>query len=217
MEKKSSLKKQTIFTHEQELLPLSVVPPDPSALSPLRISKQRVMEELSDKSRLAGDGNFYQINSEDQRFLTTNTKFYPPLYYDPSQPPRRDLVSDAEQDFRKREYRRQQRNARLQANLDVTRVRLEYDELDKRARELNCLSRKVEDKIRYQTAILIEDMKSFRKMPLQRAGKKQNITQSDKMFGGHQDRFTVGVVQENRDFLTTYSSSFKPDVFTQTV
>lgn len=175
-------------------------------------SQLKVMEELSDNSRQQG-GSHYQINSEDRRFLTTNAKYYPQILYEPSKPPRREILSEAEADSKQREYRRQQRFARKEANMDVTRVRLEYEEVNARVKELNRMASKNEDKLRYQTHILLDDLKSFKQMPLERIGRRPNLLLSDKIFGGQLDKQTTGVVPENRDFFTTYSSSFTKDVF----
>ena len=175
-------------------------------------SQLKVMEELSDKSRQEG-GNHYQINSEDRRFLTTNAKYYPQILYEPSKPPRREILSEAEADSKKREYRRQQRFARKEANMEVTRVRLEYEEVNSRVKELNRMASKNEDKLRYQTHILLDDLKSFKQMPMERIGRRPNLLLSDKIFGGQLDKQTTGVVPENRDFCTTYSSSFTKDAF----
>jgi len=78
------------------------------------------------------------------------------------------------------------------------------------------MASKNEDKIHYQTAILIEDLKAFKQIPFERAGRRPNLTLADKIFGGQLDRHTTGVAPENRDFQTTYSSSFVKDVFNAT-
>ena len=178
-------------------------------------TKHKVLEELSDNSRQHG-GTYYQVNSEDKRFLTTNAKFYPEVIYEPSKPPRRDIISEAETDAQKREYRRQQRYARKEANLEVTRVRLEYEDLNRQVMELNRMSAKNEDKIRYQTHILLQDLRSYKQIPFERAGRRKNLALSDKIFGGQLDKQTTGVVPENRDFHTTYSASFTKDAFNNT-
>lgn len=175
-------------------------------------SKLRVLAELTDKSSDLG-GRFYQVDSEDRRFLTTTSKFYPPIIYEPSQPPRRVLVSEADMDTQKRNYRRQQRHARKEANLDVTRTRLEYEDLDKQVKELNRMASKNEDKIRYQTNILLEDLRTFKQLPFQRAGRRPNLPMADRIFGGQLDRNTTGVVADNRDFHTTYSANYTNEAF----
>ena len=70
------------------------------------------------------------------------------------------------------------------------------------------MAQKMDDRIRYQTSILLEDLKNYKQVPFARAAKKPNINLSDKMFGGQLERQTVVVVAENRDFATTYSSSY---------
>ena len=216
-----SLRQKTLLFQRPEEFSIPITLPSASNTRPntggesnlSRSSSQlKVLEELSDNSRQQG-GTHYQMNSEDRRFLTTNAKFYPQILYEPSKPPRREILSEAEADSKQREYRRQQRFARKEANLDVTRVRLEYEEVNSRVKELNRLASKNEDKLRYQTHILLDDLRSFKQMPLERIGRRPNLLLSDKIFGGQLDKQTTGVVPENRDFFTTYSSSFTKDVF----
>ena len=166
---------------------------------------------LSDQSKsiTGGQGGHYHVDTEDRRFLSTNQLMFPPIDYSAGGGSgKRNIASEAEEQFRRRELVRQQRYNRSKANQDVTRIRLEHDQLNKEVRDLNTLSRKMDDRIRYQTKILLEDLKNYKQVTFARAAKKPNIALADKMFGGQLDRMTAGVVPENRDFLTTYNSSF---------
>jgi hypothetical protein len=142
--------------------------------------------------------------NEDDPFLTTNAKYYPPLIYKPSQPVGRDLVSESEINFRKKEFQRAERYARLKANTEVTRVRLEYEQVEKEVRTLRRDHGRLEDKIRYQTAMFLNDLKGYKAQPLVRMAKKQNIHLSDRMWNGNVDHH----IPENRDFTSTYNASY---------
>lgn len=154
---------------------------------------------------------------EDDHFQTTNNKFYCPLIYKPSQPVTRDAVSEGEIQFRIKEYRRAQRHERLKANMDVTKTRLEYEAMQKELRGLHRQHARVEDNIRYKTAIFLQDLRAFRTQPLQRMAKRQNIELSDKMWGGNQERLTVGIAPEERDFATTYRTSYDSSILSQSM
>ena len=155
--------------------------------------------------------------SENDRYLTTTNKFFPPLIYEPSQPVDRDLISDAALVARKKDYIRQQRYARKMANLEVTRTRLEFEAIQKEIRQLNRQQSRIEDNIRYKTNVFIEDLQQFRMQPLQRMAKRQNIELSDRMWNGSIEKQTVQLVPDERDFRSTYNSSFDANVVHQTI
>ena len=56
-------------------------------------------------------------------------KIFTDIVYLPSEEPSRNVVSDAEQVFRIKDYRRSERYKRSRANQDVTSTRLEYEDL----------------------------------------------------------------------------------------
>lgn len=153
----------------------------------------------------------------DSRFSTTNSEFYKPLIYEPSKPVARHGISEAAANVVKRDYRRKERYARMAANMDVTRARLEYDSMDKSMRAMRNEHTKVVDCIRYETAMLLNDLQCYKKQPLQRMNRKPNLTLSDKMWGGNQGAQTVVLVPENRDFNTTYNSSFQSSALLSTL
>jgi hypothetical protein len=155
--------------------------------------------------------------AENDRYLTTSSKFYPPLIYEPSQPVARDVISDAELVAQKKAYVRQQRYARKMANLEVTHNRLEYEAIQKEIRQLNRQQSRIEDNIRYKTNIFIDDLQHFRTQPLQRMAKRQNIELSDRMWNGSMEKQTVQLVSDERDFRSTYNSSFDGNVIKETI
>jgi hypothetical protein len=142
--------------------------------------------------------------SDDDPFLTTNAHYYPPLHYSASQPVSRDLVSESEVNFRKREFQRNERYARMKANMDVTKTRLEYEVVIKEVQALRRNHGRLEDRIRYQTAMFLNDLKCYKSQPLVRMSKKQNIHLADRMWNGNQEHH----IPENRDFLSTYNASY---------
>ena len=178
---------------------------DPNAYLPS--GKRAVHAGPTDWSRLGvGGGNESSTGygREDDPFLTTNAKYYPPLIYKPSQGVTRDLVSEAEINFRKKEFQRSERYARLQANMDVTKARLEYEIVQKEVRNLRRDHGRIEDRIRYQTSMFLNDLKAYKSQPLVRMAKKQNIHLADRMWNGNADPH----VAENRDFTSTYNASY---------
>jgi hypothetical protein len=118
------------------------------------------------------------------------------------------LVSESELNFRKKQFRRNERYARMKANVDVTTNRLEFDTVEKEVRGLRRDHSRIEDRIRYQTAMFLNDLKCYKSKPLVRMAKKQNINLSDRMWNGTMDR--VGA--EDREFKSVYTSSFDSSV-----
>lgn len=156
-----------------------------------------------------GNGTAHGGGEVESRFSTTNSEFYKPLIYEPSKPVARHGISEAAANVIKRDYRRKERHARTAANLDVTRTRLEYEIMEKEMRNMRNQHTKAVDCIRYETAMLLNDLQCYKRQPLQRMNRKPNLTLSDRMWGGNQDAQTVVLVPENRDFNTTYNSSFQ--------
>jgi hypothetical protein len=148
--------------------------------------------------------------TQDQ-FTTTNSHYYPPLNYQPSQPVTRELISESSLIYQEKAYKRHQRYQRTQANLEITRQRIESDQLEKQMRSLRREATRIEDSIRYKTSVLLNDLYAFKSQPLQRMAKRQNLHLSDRMWNGSHDKQTVVLVNENRDFHTTYNSSFLED------
>lgn len=147
----------------------------------------------------------------DDMYRSVASMQYPPLIYEPSQPVRRDVPSLAMQEAAKREHRRQERYARKQANMDVTKNRLAYETLNAQLREMHRTQSRIEDAIRYKSSIFLGDLQSFRQQPLQRMSKRQNMDLSEKMWGGNLPKQTVGLVQDSREFTSTYRSDFDSD------
>jgi hypothetical protein len=140
------------------------------------------------------------------RYHTTNSDYYPPLIYEPSMPITRALVSDADAREEHKKSQRERRHRRKEENLSVTRERLQREELEKESREINWRQKVNDDMIKFCTTVFVNDLKSFRKQPLQMMMKKPSLTRSDHMWTG-----TIGrdKVSEDRDFNTTYGASFE--------
>lgn len=169
-------------------------------------SQQHEQEEGNNSSH--DMGGYGYIQEQNDQFMTTTNHYYPPLLYEPSQPVARHLVSEADLHYQQRAYIRSQRKARTEANLEVTKTRIEYEALQKEIRSLNRQSSRIDNAIRYKTNFLLNDLQHFRIQPLQRMAKRQNIHLSEKIFGGSIEKQTVGIVDDNRDFTTTYATSF---------
>jgi len=140
------------------------------------------------------------------RYTTTNGDYYPPLVYRPSEPVTRELVSDADARDAMQAQRRQRRHQRLSENLAVTQRRLERERLESEAREVRRCQKVNDDMINYSTTVFLNDLKGFKKQPLQMMMKKPNLSKSDHMWGGNLSRHARD--EESRDFQTTYSGSF---------
>jgi hypothetical protein len=61
----------------------------------------------------------------------------------------------AMQEAAKREYRRQERYARKQVNLEVTKNRLAFTSLNAQLREMHGTQSRIEDAIRYKSSIFL--------------------------------------------------------------
>lgn len=116
------------------------------------------------------------------------------------------VKSDAETDASKRQYRRKARYERTQSNKQTALDRIEYNEMSSHLRSLRTTQFRIEDNVRYQTAIFLNDMKCFKKLPLELMAKKPNFRLSDKMWGGSA---RMQDVAEERDFKSTYTADFK--------
>lgn len=159
----------------------------------------------TDLSRLgltmAGDADDGTLD----RQMSVSSSYFAPLNYVPSKEVTRDVISDAERAYLSKESRRKKRAERTAYNRQATTDRLEFDVLNKQLRELRRAQYRNEDTIRYQTAIFLNDMKSFKKIPLELMAKKPNFRRSDRMFGGSLRNTDV---KDDRDFASTYKSDY---------
>lgn len=177
--------------------------------------KRLLQSGTADLTRNGLGGGYEKLDNNDQ-FLTTNSKLYPPLIYEASKPVARDLISDAELAYMKKKMFREQRYARTQANLAVTKVRIEHDALESEIRSLRRAQGRLDNRIRYQTNVFLNDLKSYKQQPLVRMARKQNIKLAERMWRGNADPQTVVLVPEKRDFATTYTASYLTDKSTTT-
>ena len=151
-------------------------------------------------SALGGDFDASMFNS-------TYREYFPPLKYEPNMPVTRDNLSDADTRVKILNDRRRRRAARTKANLQITKDRLEMDELQALSRSLQRSKSVNEDQIRYQSTIFLNDLKCYKKQPLTRMARKPNLTKSDRMWGG-QISFDSKNERDSRDFNTTFRESF---------
>lgn len=144
------------------------------------------------------------------RYHTTNGDYYPPLIYRPSMPVERELISDADARVAMKAERRRRRHLRLSENLAITQMRVERQRLESEVRETRRSQKVNDDMINYSTTVFLNDLKGFKKQPLQMMMKKPNLTKSDHIWGGNISRSGLGREAEEgpRDFTTTYSGSF---------
>ena len=188
----------TLDTHYGEH-PL-VYDPNASTHSAHSHSSSSLLEPESAAGALFGDMDPSMYNS-------TYSEYYPPLNYQPNKPITRDCVSDADAKFVQRNYRRQLRQKRTEANTKLTSDRLNLERLGALRKQLKGEHSRTEDMIRYQTTVFLHDLKCYKKQPLQTMSLKPNLTKSDAMWGGSQ-KFDSANGQESRDFKTTFTNSF---------
>ena len=100
--------------------------------------------------------------TDSSMFTSTYSEYYPPLKYEPNMPVTRDNVSDADARNKILNERRRRRAARTKANLQVTKDRLEMQELDAMSRSLRRSQSVNEDQIRYQSTIFLNDLKCYK-------------------------------------------------------
>jgi len=178
---------------------------------PRTIGKRIVPQDFADYSRyglsMDDDASVGSQSSQD-RYTSTYKSYYPPVYYESSQPPIRNLESDADRSVKEKSKVRSERFNRKQANMDITFSRLEYERLKKESQEICRNQVRNEDRIRYQTSVFLNDMKLYRKQPLETMAKKPNLHLSDTMWGGHQQNNR----QDERVFQSTYNAGFNSSI-----
>jgi hypothetical protein len=121
-------------------------------------------------------------------------------------PVTRELISDADAREEHKKSQRERRHKRKEENLSVTRERLQREILEQESREIKWRQKVNDDMIKYCTTVFVNDLKSFRKQPLQMMMKKPSLTRSDHMWTGTMGREKPS---EDRSFHTTYSASFE--------
>lgn len=196
-----------IMSNNDQLVAGSLAPSPPKT-----IGKRIVPQDFADYSRygLTMDDDNASVGSQSSqdRYTSTYKSYYPPVYYESSQPPVRDLESDSSKSIKGKNKIRAERYNRKQANLDVTFSRLEYESLKKESQEICRTQNRNEDRIRYQTSIFLNDMKHYRKQPLETMAKKPNLHSSDNMWGGHQKTD----YPDDRNFQSTYNAGFNSSI-----
>mmetsp|Transcript_28588 Transcript_28588/g.28921 ORF Transcript_28588/g.28921 Transcript_28588/m.28921 type:complete len:683 (-) Transcript_28588:159-2207(-) len=188
----------------------SAVQPDPSGL---KSGKKYYPSEITDWSRVGYGSNKPRCGpslsgmelENDMRYRTTTGSYFSDLNYELNGSIQRDGLSDAERDRLKRQQRFESRLARTRHNQEITKSRVELEELLKsltHERRAQNIARK---SLRYTSQMYLDDLKGFEKMPPNHMQKKPNPQQHQKVWGDHQ---TDHNLMDDRDFLTTTQQSF---------
>lgn len=139
--------------------------------------------------------------------------YFPPLIYEPSKPVARQLESDSTREFKEREAKRNFRYRRTMENVKRSDERIELDRLNGQLVEIKKAEFRNANLMRYKNAILINDMKTFKKLPMSTISLKPHFSQADKLIWSSQ---FLPSSREDRDFNTTYQLSFDSSILTST-
>lgn len=115
-----------------------------------------------------------------------------------------DRISDAELSSITKAEQRRKRLERTNRSIEINNIRDEYQNLLAEQRRIRRAENSAKQALRYESALYLEDMKKFEKMPLEHMQVKMNKAQYDRMWGS-QSKYDG---PENRVFETTASSSF---------
>lgn len=128
------------------------------------------------------------------RYLTTNSTYH-------GSPNR---LSDAELSSITKAETRRKRLERTNRSIDINATRDEYLQLLAEQKRIRRAENSAKQTLRYESALYLEDMKKFEKLPLEHMQVKMNKAQYDRMWGSQ----TKYEGPENRVFETTSSASF---------
>jgi hypothetical protein len=114
-----------------------------------------------------------------------------------------------------RVYKISQRTPSGNQNAEFYRIHFVSDEmmLSEQTKITNALKRDLNrnvTKFHYNTLVLSDDLRLYKKTPLEMSSKKPHFSRFDRMWSGTKDP----VIEENRDFLSTYNASFNEDMKT---
>lgn len=181
------------------------------------VGKRMKYQEPLDFSRINCGGGSYDGINTDMLYRSVNSEMYPELIYENSKDVRRNVVSDASIAWNSKQALRAARYARTKANLDVTATRIQYDEAKDRLRELKRLEKQNNSVVLYQTNAFLNDVKSFKKQPLEIVSKKPHLSKSDSMWGGSM-KYIINPNSNSSssaaDMQSTYRSSYNSDILT---
>lgn len=146
----------------------------------------------------------------DETFKTTNSFYFTPVIYEATKNPRRQIISDSSKSLAEQEMKRIAKYNRSQLSVAATENRIALAEQTKITNALKRdLNRNV-TKFHYNTLVLSDDLRLYKKTPLEMSSKKPHFSRFDRMWSGTKDP----VIEENRDFLSTYNASFNEDMKT---
>ena len=149
--------------------------------------------------------------SVDETFKTTNSRYFTPVIYEATKNPRREVIPDSTKNLAAQEAKRTVKYNRAQLSIAITENRLALQEQDKVVRRLQGDILSNTKKYHYETLVLSDDLRLFKKTPLEMVSKKPHYSRYSRMWTGN-----LGPVNqpEQRDFLSTYNASFNDDMKT---
>eukprot|EP01041_Mallomonas_annulata_P008667 gene8667-17883_t len=139
------------------------------------------------------------------RYRTTTGSYFSDLHYESNGSVSRTSISDAESDHKKRQMRFENRLNRTKRNLEITKNRVELEELMKNVLQERRAQNVAKSNLRYVSTLYLDDLKGFSKLPLEHMQKKMNRPMHDFMWGDHQNNQNK---PDSRDFHTVSQLSF---------
>ena len=146
----------------------------------------------------------------DETFKTTNSRYFTPVIYEATKYPRREVIPDSTKYLAEQEAKRTFKYNRAQLSTAVTENRLALEEQDKITRALKRDLHRNTSKYHYNTLVLSDDLRLFKKTPLEMVSKKPHFSRYSKMWSGDTEKDRP----EQRDFLSTYQASYNESMQT---
>ena len=158
--------------------------------TPRREGTKREPMTITDWSRVGvgGDGvnpSTGLYNPPAEQYVTASMAKFPPMQFHPGIGVTRDgCIGDAEKLYLEREHKRNARYARTAANMQITKDRLELEELTEAITDLRKTQKSASGMLQYNSNVFLRDMKELKKQPLQCMQKKPNPKQFKLMWSG---------------------------------
>ena len=150
-------------------------------------------------------GGYYQHISQ---ATTTTNDYYPPLYYIPNQPIKRDLQSDSQKGFLLKKFQTTKRKKRTDANFRVIMERVKMQEQMEHMNKDQKLKEKSQQMLRYYKQIYAMDAMLQKKAGLGFESKKHPEF-AHRMWGGSdQSPFHISNIHSEKVEFRTTSSDF---------
>lgn len=140
-----------------------------------------------------------------KRYQTTTDSYFPPVKYALDGTISRDMMSDAEKDRMKRLEKFENRLARTKHNIEVSRNRVELEELLKQLTQERRAQHLARNNLKYVSNLYLQDLKGFEKLPLNQMQRKSNPEMYKKTWGDHQ---TDRDVPDTRSFVSSSHDAF---------